>query len=188
MQNAVVEKIIEKVGLFSQHSIRALHYCLSDVVYGATDGVITTFTIISGVEGAKLDPKIAVILGLVNLIADGLSMGASRFLSSRAENAVNRLSHGYKEPLKHGLATFLAFILLGGLPLISFFIPDFFEHRFSISCVMTIMILSFIGMLRAIVTKEDWLKSVFEMMLIGGFVAILAYFSGHVLARAQWIH
>jgi len=187
MQNFSDSKIIKKLNFFSQHSSRTLRYCLSDIVYGATDGVITTFTIISGVEGAKLAPKVAVILGLVNLIADGLSMGASRFLSSRAENAANQLPYGYREPLYHGLATFLAFIFLGGLPLISFFIPDFFVHRFSISCVMTVMILSFIGMLRAVVTKERWLQSIFEMMIIGGTVAILAYFSGHVLAQVEWI-
>lgn len=188
MQNSSINKIIEKLGFLSKHCSQTLRYSLSDIVYGATDGVITTFTIISGVEGAKLDPKVAVILGLVNLIADGLSMGASRFLSSRAENAANQLPHGYKEPLYHGLVTFLAFILLGGLPLISFFIPDFFAHRFSISCVMTIIILFCIGMLRAIVTKESWLQSIFEMMIIGGSVAILAFFSGHLLARAEWIH
>ncbi len=190
MQNSSIGKmissIIKKLCFFSIHPIRVLRYCLSDIVYGATDGVITTFTIISGVEGAQLSPKVAVILGLVNLLADGLSMGASRFLSARSENAANQL-HGYKEPLYHGLATFLAFVLLGGIPLISFFIPDFSEYRFFISCIMTAAVLSLIGLLRAFVTKERWLQSIFEMLIIGGFVAVLAYISGHVLAEAQWI-
>jgi VIT1/CCC1 family predicted Fe2+/Mn2+ transporter len=181
---------IKKLRFLSNRPIGTLRYCLSDIVYGATDGVITTFTIISGVEGARFAPKVAIILGLVNLLADGLSMGASRFLSYRAETAAHLFqlqSHGYREPLNHGLATFLAFVLLGGIPLISFFIPDFSEHRFSISCIMTMIVLLLIGILRAFITKERWLRSMFEMLVIGGFVAALAYAAGHTLSHAQWI-
>lgn len=169
-----------------KNPIGLLRYYLSDIVYGATDGVVTTFTIISGVEGAQLTTQTAVILGLVNIFADGLSMGASRFLSIRAETATQALSSGYKKPLSHASATFLAFVALGGVPLISFLIPGFSKHRFLISCVMTSMALILIGTLRSLSTKERWLRSVLEMLVIGGFTAILAYFSGHVLG--QWLN
>ena len=36
---------------------------IRSVVYGGVDGIITMFNIISGVAGAKLDPKIIIILG-----------------------------------------------------------------------------------------------------------------------------
>ena len=48
---------------------------LKAAVYGANDGIITTFAVVSAVAGAGLDPKIIIILGLANLIADGFSMG-----------------------------------------------------------------------------------------------------------------
>lgn len=56
-----------------------------DLVYGAVDGVVTTFAVVSGAAGAGLSSGIVIILGLSNLVADGLSMAASNFLGSRAE-------------------------------------------------------------------------------------------------------
>ena len=65
----------------------ARHY-LSDMIYGANDGIITTFAIVSGVAGAALANRIVIILGIANLLADGFSMGASNFLSIRSDEAV----------------------------------------------------------------------------------------------------
>ena len=56
-----------------------------DLVYGANDGLITTFAIIAGAAGASLSPLIIVILGLSNIIADGISMGASNYLGGKSE-------------------------------------------------------------------------------------------------------
>jgi len=57
------------------------------MVFGAIDGSITTFAIVSGVAGAGLSSSIVIVLGLANLLADGFSMAASNFLGTRAENA-----------------------------------------------------------------------------------------------------
>lgn len=59
---------------------------LRDLVYGAIDGAVTTFAVVSGVAGAGLSPHIVTILGLANLIADGFSMAAGNFLGTRAED------------------------------------------------------------------------------------------------------
>ena len=58
---------------------------LRDFVYGAVDGTVTTFAVVSGVAGAGLDGNIIVILGLANVLSDGFSMAASNFLGTRAE-------------------------------------------------------------------------------------------------------
>ena len=50
------------------------HY-LPDLVFGANDGIITTFAVVSGVVGASLSNRIILILGFANLVADGVSMG-----------------------------------------------------------------------------------------------------------------
>ena len=58
---------------------------LRDFIYGAIDGAVTTFAVVAGVQGANLDEKVVIILGVANLIADGFSMAVSNFLGSRAE-------------------------------------------------------------------------------------------------------
>lgn len=62
-----------------------------DFIYGAIDGCVTTFAIVSGVIGAELSAAIVLILGLANLLADGFSMAVSNFLGTRAERrSINR--------------------------------------------------------------------------------------------------
>ena len=58
---------------------------LADFVYGANDGIITTFAVVTGAIGASMPPGVVIILGIANLLADGFSMGASSFLSTLSE-------------------------------------------------------------------------------------------------------
>jgi VIT1/CCC1 family predicted Fe2+/Mn2+ transporter len=63
----------------------ASHQYIGDMVYGGLDGIVTTFAVVSGVSGASLGSGIVLILGLANLLADGLSMAAGAYLSSKSE-------------------------------------------------------------------------------------------------------
>ena len=63
---------------FAEHYIR-------DIVYGANDGIVTTFAIVAGVCGAELGTPTILILGLANLAADGLSMAAGNYLGIKSE-------------------------------------------------------------------------------------------------------
>lgn len=58
---------------------------IHDIVYGAHDGIVTTFAVVAGTAGAGLSWGIVIILGVANLLADGVSMGAGSFLSLRSE-------------------------------------------------------------------------------------------------------
>jgi VIT1/CCC1 family predicted Fe2+/Mn2+ transporter len=61
------------------------HQYIGDMVYGGLDGIVTTFAVVSGVAGAGLGAGIILILGLANLLADGLSMAAGASLSLKSE-------------------------------------------------------------------------------------------------------
>lgn len=58
---------------------------VKSIIYGGLDGSITTFAVVAGVEGASLSMGIVLILGMANLIADGLSMAIGDYLSTRSE-------------------------------------------------------------------------------------------------------
>ncbi len=156
---------------------------IADVVYGANDGIITTFAIVSGVQGGHLSKAILIILGFVNLLADGLSMGASSYLSHRVGAAAKGISSGCLDPVYHGAVTFISFSVFGAVPLISFLIPGFAEHQFWISCVSSAISLFFVGSLRVFVLGRGWLQGGLEMLAVGGIAAITAYAVGHYLAQ-----
>jgi len=56
------------------------HNDLRDFIFGAIDGTVTTFAVVSSVSGANLTAGVLIILGLANLVADGFSMAISNFL------------------------------------------------------------------------------------------------------------
>jgi len=59
---------------------------LRDWVYGGIDGTVTTFALVSGVEGARLAAPVILILGGASLIADGFAMAAANYLATRTEH------------------------------------------------------------------------------------------------------
>lgn len=58
---------------------------LRDLVYGGIDGTVTTFAIMAGVVGADLSAGVVIVLGIANLLADGFSMAAANYSSTKTE-------------------------------------------------------------------------------------------------------
>lgn len=83
-----------------------------------------------------------------------------------------------ENPVLTGLATFTAFISFGFIPLIPYIVARNAENAFFFSCVATISALLLLGILRYRVTRENPLRSIFEIVAIGGISAIIAYSVG----------
>jgi VIT1/CCC1 family predicted Fe2+/Mn2+ transporter len=159
---------------------------IGDLVFGANDGIITTFAVVSGVAGATLSPKITIVLGLANLLADGFAMGAGNYLGMRSEQdyqaSLGQVREGTEHAFGHGVAIFLAFIAAGSVPLLPFLlIPN--DHTFLASCLATGIALFVVGSLRTLVTRARWFVSGLEMLLIGSVAALAAYGVGYFLRQ-----
>jgi vacuolar iron transporter family protein len=161
------------------------HY-LRDLIYGANDGLITTFAVVAGVAGGALAQRTVLVIGVANLFADGLSMAAGNYLSIRSNESVRRAQNLPEEearPFRHAGATFLAFAVAGALPLLPYVfhaIPA--DERFRTAVAVTLGALFGIGALRATVTDDRWWISGLEMLGLGVVVAAVAFASGVVIA------
>jgi len=217
---------------------------LGSAVYGALDGTVTTFAVVSGVVGADLSLRIILILGFANLVADGFSMAASNYLSIKSEQdfhkeeynrekwEVENYPKGEKEeireiykakgfsgkdldraveiitsdkerwlktmmveelgiiqehvnPILSGAVTFIAFLICGLIPLLTFvlifFFPNMEENAFLISCIITAISIFVVGSLRSLLIAKTWFKAGMEMLLVGGAAAAVAYGIGYLL-------
>lgn len=157
---------------------RWLAYYIGDIVYGANDGIITTFAVIAGAAGAGFSATVIIVLGIANLIADGFSMGASKYLSLISEQSLASARREGRSPFGDGFATFASFIIVGALPLVPFFIPGAAEHAFIVSCLATAATLFLVGAARSLVIERNPLLAGFEMFAVGGIAAIIAYALG----------
>jgi VIT1/CCC1 family predicted Fe2+/Mn2+ transporter len=162
----------------------ARHY-VRDAVYGASDGLITTFAVVSGVAGGALAPVAVLVVGAANLSADGVSMGVGNFMAIRADERARQAS-GLPEleahPWKHGVATLLAFVTAGAIPLVPYLLPLTPSTQLASSVGATFAALFVLGTVRSAITRERWWKAGLETLGLGAVVALAAYGAGALAA------
>ena len=154
-------------------------------VFGAFDGIVTTYAVIAAAAAAGLSSTVVVIFGIANLLADGFSMGSSAFLSHQAE--LKKSKNKRFSPLRLSIATFFAFVVVGFMPVIPFFLDVVMklnldsERMFIISSILTGLMFIWVGYAKSIHMKKTLWLSLFETFLLGAAAASLAYFAGAVL-------
>mgnify|MGYP001420213666 CR=1 FL=1 len=153
---------------------------IRDIVLGANDGIITTFAVVAGVAGARLSPAVVIMLGLANLLADGLSMGASNYLGSASEDAVQRREsdHQRRRALARSLATLLAFVTAGFIPLLAYVLPIDPAQAFTVATILTGAALFLVGASRSLIIDKPWWIAGAEMFTVGTLAAVTAYLVG----------
>ena len=162
----------------------ARHY-VRELIYGANDGIITTFAVVAGVAGGGLSLRVVLIIGAANLFADGLSMAAGNYLAIRSYESVLEAQNLPEEeafPFRHAAATFLAFVIAGIVPLAPYMVSSLPIDRFRSSIALTLLAMFGVGASRALIANVRWWKAGFEMLGLGAVVAALAYASGAMVA------
>lgn len=91
-------------------------------------------------------------------------------------------------PLRAGLTTFLAFVLVGAVPLIPFLIPALsMQQAFIASGVVTALAFAGVGLAKGMALERPLPRSTLETLLTGGGAAVLAYAVGHWLRQAYGV-
>ncbi len=164
---------------------------LSEFVYGGIDGAVTTFAVVAGATGARFDTKVLLVLGFANLIADGFSMGVGSYLSTKSGIEL-KAKHGKSvkdepSPIINGATTYVAFILVGLVPLLAYTIDAIFgldnSNLFMLSIIFTTLAFTGIGVLKSRVAETPIVRGVLETVTLGAIAAGFAYVLGDVLER-----
>ncbi|MBN8429737.1 VIT1/CCC1 transporter family protein [Microbulbifer salipaludis] len=217
---------------------------LSDMVLGGIDGCITTFAIAAGAFGAGFSPLVVLVMGMANLLADGISMAVSNYEAVNAqqrfvENArrteeehIHLVPEGEREEVRqiyarkgfsgesleqivdkvtanrglwidtmlseeYGLSrvapnplasawwTFVAFIVVGVIPLLPFLVPGLaFSQQFIVSSLLAGLVFFAIGLLKGWVYRSSLLRAGLTTFLLGGCAAAVAFIVGHLVQQA----
>jgi VIT1/CCC1 family predicted Fe2+/Mn2+ transporter len=88
-------------------------------------------------------------------------------------------------PLYNGLATLIAFICAGSVPLLVYFVGLVFPIdstlSFIVSFGLSALALFGLGLAKVLVTHLNPWKSGMEMLLVGGLAALVAFLVGNLL-------
>ena len=167
------------------------HY-LSEFVYGGIDGIITTFAIIAGASGGDLSKNVIIILGISSVLADGFSMGVSRYLSAKTEIEQGHLTG--KNAIYSAIATFLSFVIIGSVPIIPFIFVNNYKKSKIIALVLACFVFFGIGFIKGLVIKSETEIEIeskikisfingFEILLLGTIASIISFFIGKTVKK-----
>lgn len=85
-------------------------------------------------------------------------------------------------PCKSAAITFLAFLLVGAIPLIPFLIPDLAPQRqFLFSAGLAGLMFFTIGTLKSMIVSKPAIRTGLKTLFTGGTAAGLAFLAGHIL-------
>ncbi len=217
---------------------------VGDAVLGGIDGCVTTFSVVAGAVGAGFESQVIVILGIANLLADGLSMALSNYSGTKVhrdelkqarrneDRQIEEIPEGeraeveeiyrrkgfqgetldkivqvitsdrqvwietmlaeelhlqveQRNPWRAALATFVAFLAVGLIPLLPYVVPLLAaEQAFRVSAVLTAAGFALIGAAKGIVLQRRVLRSTVETLLTGTAAAVIAYSVGYLLRSA----
>jgi VIT1/CCC1 family predicted Fe2+/Mn2+ transporter len=218
---------------------------VSDAVLGAIDGCVTTFAVVAGAVGAGFGARVALVLGMANLLADGFSMAASNYESIKAhrefieaarkteEEHIREIPEGEQEeirqifqgkgfngdllekvvntiiqdrrlwvetmlteeyglqkssldPWKSAIVTFLAFLVVGTIPLLPFLFHQLdMQRQFYLSAALAAVVFFGIGMVKGLIFRKAIIRSALGTLLTGGAASGLAYLTGMLLR--EWL-
>ncbi len=90
-----------------------------------------------------------------------------------------------RKPLNSALATFIAFVVAGSLPLLIYLLgllmPVSSQVQFPVSLVLSAAALFGLGAAKVFVTERNFVRSGLEMLIVGGLAAAVAYVVGALL-------
>lgn len=142
---------------------------LPQIIYGGIDGLVTTFAVVAGATGGWLSSKTVIVLGIANVLADGISMSIGAYLSTREDPEKKVCSYCV------GIATFIAFLFFGFLPLLPYI---FSFGSFLLSGIITGIAFVSIGYLKGIMNQKSIILAILQTVLLGGIAAAVAYYAG----------
>ncbi|KAL6005561.1 hypothetical protein ACLOJK_006128 [Asimina triloba] len=226
---------------------------VKSIVYAGLDAIVTCFSLISSISGgARLSSVDVLVIGVANLVADGISMGFGDFLSSGtemdmatrdkaatrcemmsdAESQQLEMQESFRKlgmnpedarivvsifskyndimvnekmmekgmlqpnqsekPWKRGLTTFVAFLIFGSMPLLSFIILIPFATsqtvKVACACVLSALALAFLGLAKARIAGQNYALSALTTITNGAVAATAAYLIGWILRNVAGLH
>ncbi len=159
--------------LISMIDEEKLNY-VSSMVLGINDAIVELTGALSGLAFALQKTSIVALAGLITGISAALSMGASEYLSQKAEDDGN--------PLKASLYTTLAYGFSVMLLVAPFFIFDHYLVALFFTLLDAFFIILFFTFFVSVVKEKEFKPLFWEMFFISFGVALLSFGVG-ILAR-----
>lgn len=163
---------------------------MREIVFGLEDSLVSTMGAITGIAVGTNNTYIVILSGLVILFAEGTSMSAGSYLSTKHAREAEVLFHERKglevheeasHPIRAAIVMGVFYLLGGVIPLAPyFFLPV--NQAVIPSIIITASTLFLVGAWAASFTKTSKWKSGLEMTVVSLAAAGIGYVIGRLVA------
>src|SRR3989338_8363014 len=204
---------------------------IREFILGFNDGLVSIFSLVTGVVGAAVSNKIVILAGVAGLAAGATSMGLNNYISSKSQTefyksevererkeivavykskgfegkllkqVVNKITSDkktwlkvmveeelglfggdFENPYKIALITGISFIFGALIPIAPYLFISNVSSGLLYSAIASILGLFIVGSAKTMITKKNWLKSGFEMVMVGVLAAAASYSIGSLFS------
>ena len=159
---------------------KAVLLSIRKIVFGLEDSLVSTLGTVTGIAIGTRSSHLVILSGFVLLAAEGMSMAAGSYLSSKSADEADRLLHKAEphehasSPVRAGTVMGICYFMGGLVPLLPyFFLP--IVQAISVSIPITAAVLFLVGYWSGTYTKRPRVRSGVEMVLISLSAAALGY-------------
>ncbi len=147
---------------------------VSSMVLGVNDAIVELTGALSGLAFALQNTKLVGLAGLITGVSAALSMGASEYLSQKADEGL--------KPLKASFYTTMAYAFSVAMLVFPFFIFKNFLFALLFTLLNAFLIILLFTFFISVVKDKKFKPLFFEMFLISFGVALISFLIG-ILAR-----
>lgn len=120
---------------------------------------------------------------LLEQVVEVITADKDRWVDTMMKEELDMVAES-KSPIAMGAVTFISFLIFGFIPLLIYVIDystTLEVNLFLVSSILTALVFSVIGYLKAFVNQTKIVKSIAETLFLGSTAAALAYFVGDFL-------
>jgi len=160
----------ELLGMLDEERLRYI----GSVVLGLNDALVELTGALAGLTLALQNTQLIALSGLITGISASVSMAASEFLSTRAEDTT-------KQPLRAAIYTGIAYILTVALLIIPYLILDNYLLCLAISLIIAVMIIAVFNYYISVAKGENFRRRFTEMTSVSLGVALFSFVIGFII-------
>ncbi|MBN2611725.1 MAG: VIT1/CCC1 transporter family protein [Bacteroidales bacterium] len=149
---------------------------IGSVVLGLNDALVELTGALAGLSFALQNTRIIALVGLITGVAASLSMAASEYLSTKAEENGN-------VAVKSALYTGIAYIFTVILLILPYFIFSHYLVCLAGTIIFAILVIFLFNFYISIAKDYDFKKRFTEMLVISLGVAAISFLIGYVIRR-----
>jgi len=157
-----------------------------EIIFGLEDSLVSTLGAVTGIAVGAGSEYVVILSGLVLIAAEGMSMAAGSYLSSKSAVQAQEAFHGKKQaekeyPVRAAFVMGGFYFVGGAVPLFPyFFLP--ITQAILVSIPVTVFVLFGVGVWAANFTGRSKLTSGLEMAGISLAAAVVGYVIGRLVA------